>query len=963
MVYKRRRGQRKRNKSGSGAARKAEVTDHLSILSPELLCKILSALPLREVLCLSFLSKKLHLAVTLHLGMRKAIQFTDRRLYGYLPSTLTDEQLMALTSRCPNVEYIYGLNPRRIERRRLRHTTRCRLSIPGVIVALGTCRHLKGVETSHLKLMEAILQYLPQVVIVGHFRNHNGRFPVPAGNRLELPTNAQLTSLHLTGIEVPELPLIPTLRYLYLQWVHFTKSQTFRNFSAPNLETFVMRHCIGPGNPLRFVPLAFALASATDLQRLELVGMAFLGRLLQRVMEDNYRRGSFRKLEKIVFGACRNVVETDVGYLMLASSHSLTDVSLQPSLSRDSLMLSLKMAEAAFPNLHTLQIGYVDDFPRKGLWSRADLLAFGLDDVVELPAAVTDVGLKTAGIVFQQVNKLNIYNCPHLVKPTLWYKTPEDRTSWSRLTEMSLAHCHCLHMEDFLLFLAYLPSIECVVLEDVFREPPKGCSYVGLSAGTGLGMSSAIVSNQQELIAVNGNAIEAVEPAPVGDHRGRGGGGNNDNDGAAVARSQRLLLEKPPESDADKCDKCGLVLPTDSKHSSNASHPQPGTSRTCSCLSPVAAKQQKLEGKQTKTKKSSSKKDAECMVHSDDIRQDVRRAQQNPTSEDDKVLDGRVGRFKGNERRGRRKRLSSPPSFTNDKSVGTSDPILEDDSEQVMRVMSESLTSLTIISCGISDICLRHSPKMEHLEVEACRILRNIRLRRCPSLSKMAISQCPKINAMAIARDLGRLPAKRNRILFIQPFVGSSDSTGETGVLPAQFPKFDLSAVEKVALQSTSASYNICVVWDSSSTFDFRLVHRQAIFSWMQLVSKINNKLISERGFGRGSGPSSSRKSETYPWGRQLYHLRGDFLDGSFVVLSDMPWIRELAALPRTDPNYKWQGTIGLYRPDRCGHTCSTSCIGKLTDVIYEQKQFHPFLRPYSLSVYLHDPERNSPDS
>lgn len=52
---------------------------------------------------------------------------------------------------------------------------------------------------------------------------------------------------------------------------------------------------------------------------------------------------------------------------MLASSQTLADVSLQPSLSRDSVFLSLRMSEATFPNLHTFQVGYVDDFPRKGI--------------------------------------------------------------------------------------------------------------------------------------------------------------------------------------------------------------------------------------------------------------------------------------------------------------------------------------------------------------------------------------------------------------------------------------------------------------------------------------------------------------------------------------------------------------------------------------------------------------------
>lgn len=72
--------------------------------------------------------------------------------------------------------------------------------------------------------------------------------------------------------------------------------------------------------------------------------------------------------------------------------------------------------------------------------------------------------------------------------------------------------------------------------------------------------------------------------------------------------------------------------------------------------------------------------------------------------------------------------------------------------------------------------------------VEACRILCGIRLRRCPMLAKVGISHCPKINTVAITRDLGRLPARRNRILFVQPFGTSSVTSDETEVFPAQFP-------------------------------------------------------------------------------------------------------------------------------------------------------------------------------
>lgn len=52
---------------------------------------------------------------------------------------------MTLMQKCHKIEHVYGLNPRRIERRRLRRASRCRLSIPGVIVALGVCKTLKGI--------------------------------------------------------------------------------------------------------------------------------------------------------------------------------------------------------------------------------------------------------------------------------------------------------------------------------------------------------------------------------------------------------------------------------------------------------------------------------------------------------------------------------------------------------------------------------------------------------------------------------------------------------------------------------------------------------------------------------------------------------------------------------------------------------------------------------------------------
>lgn len=57
----------------------------------------------------------------------------------------------------------------------------------------------QGVETSHLELVEAIWSYMPQVHILGKFRNRNGAFPVPAENKLTIPITAKIQTLHLVG--------------------------------------------------------------------------------------------------------------------------------------------------------------------------------------------------------------------------------------------------------------------------------------------------------------------------------------------------------------------------------------------------------------------------------------------------------------------------------------------------------------------------------------------------------------------------------------------------------------------------------------------------------------------------------------------------------------------------------------------------------------------------------------------
>ncbi|XP_005993429.1 F-box only protein 38 isoform X2 [Latimeria chalumnae] len=411
-----------------------EPKDYMNKLSLEVLCHIFRYLPLQDIVCMECLSCKLKEAVTLYLRVVKIVDLCAGRWWEYMPLGFTDSSFLTLLKKMPDLEQLYGLHPRHLERRRVRgHEA---FSIPGLLEALQACPNLLGVETSHLELVEAIWNYMPQVHILGKFRNRNGAFPIPPENKLTIPVGAKIQTLHLVGVNVPEIPCIPMLRHLFLKWVRLTKPQPFKDFLCVSLRTFVMRNCAGPANSLKYVPLVTGLASARNLEHLELVRVPFLGGLIQHVVEDSWRSGGFRNLHTIVFGACKNALEVDLGYLIITAARRLHEVRIQPSLTKDGVFSALKMAELEFPQFETLQLGYVDEF----------LLQY--------------------------------------------------HSRWSRLVDLTLVRCHAIKLESFSQFIEMLPSLEFISLDQMFREPPKGCARVGLSAGTGIGVSSALVSNQ-----------------------------------------------------------------------------------------------------------------------------------------------------------------------------------------------------------------------------------------------------------------------------------------------------------------------------------------------------------------------------------------------------------------------------------------------------------------------------------
>uniref|UniRef100_A0A8C1G8Q0 F-box protein 38 n=1 Tax=Cyprinus carpio TaxID=7962 RepID=A0A8C1G8Q0_CYPCA len=468
-----------------------EPKDYINELSHEVLCHIFRYLPMQDTMCMECLSRKLREAVTLYLRVVKVVDLCASRWWEYMPSGFTDSSFLMLMKKMPDLEQLYGLHPRYLERRRVRGYEA--FSIPGVLESLQACPNLIGVETSHLELVEAIWNYMPQVHILGKFRNRNGAFPIPSENKLTIPAVAKIQTLHLVGVNVPEIPCLSMLRHLYLKWVRLTKPQPFKDFLCVNLRTFVMRNCAGPTNSLKYVPLVTGLASARSLEQLELVRVPFLGGLIQHVVEDSWRSGGFRNLHTIVFGACKNALEVDLGYLIITAARRLHEVRIQPSLTKDGVFSALKMAELEFPQFETLHLGYVDEFLLQCNMGHAELVKYGLADVIENPGIITDIGMKAVNEVFTSIKYLVIYNCPHLHNPHNWIT---DHSRWSRLVDLTLVRCHAIKLESFSQFIEMLPSLEFISLDQMFREPPKGCARVGLSAGTGIGVSSALVSNQ-----------------------------------------------------------------------------------------------------------------------------------------------------------------------------------------------------------------------------------------------------------------------------------------------------------------------------------------------------------------------------------------------------------------------------------------------------------------------------------
>ncbi|KAM9732313.1 F-box only protein 38 isoform 7-T7 [Dama dama] len=905
-----------------------ETKDYMNQLSHEVLCHIFRYLPLQDIMCMECLSRKLKEAVTLYLRVVRVVDLCAGRWWEYMPSGFTDSSFLTLLKKMPDVEQLYGLHPRYLERRRVRgHEA---FSIPGVLEALQACPNLVGVETSHLELVESIWTYMPHVHILGKFRNRNGAFPIPPENKLKIPIGAKIQTLHLVGVNVPEIPCIPMLRHLYMKWVRLTKPQPFKDFLCISLRTFVMRNCAGPTNSLKYVPLVTGLASARNLEHLEMVRVPFLGGLIQHVVEDSWRSGGFRNLHTIVLGACKNALEVDLGYLIITAARRLHEVRIQPSLTKDGVFSALKMAELEFPQFETLHLGYVDEFLLQSRMANADLVKYGLADVVENPGIITDIGMKAVNEVFSCIKYLAIYNCPHLHNPYNWIS---DHSRWTRLVDINLVRCHALKLDSFGQFIELLPSLEFISLDQMFREPPKGCARVGLSAGTGIGVSSALVSNQN---SNNDNDNNAQNNANIHDNNH-----HHPDDSDEENDFRQDLQPGEQQFAADALNEMEDMVQEDGEVMAESGHETPANSQA---VIPVDVDEEQAgpSGLQRVVKPTpitvhdSESDDEEDSLELQEVwipKNGARRFSEREEKTGESVQSRELSEVAKTKPRHAMKRKR-----TADKSTSTSDPVIEDDHVQVLVLKSKNLVGVTMTNCGITDLVLKDCPKMMFIHATRCRVLKHLKVENAPIVNRFDYAQCKKLNMDQVLDQILRMPPERNRIIYLRPMQQVDTLTLEQKLFSGPYP------------------YHICIIHEFSNPPNVR--NKVRIRSWMDTIANINQELIKYEFFPEATRSEDDlKKYPKYPWGREIYTLEGVVDGAPYSMISDFPWLRSLrAAEPNSFARYDFEDDeeSTIYAPRRKGQLSADICMETIGEEISEMRQMKKGVFQRVVAIFIH---------
>lgn len=854
----------------------AQLSDlNFTMLSHELLCHIISFLPLKDILHVAVLCKKLNNAVSMYLHLCKKINLTDDRLFEYLPSSITDENLSNLFKKCSHLKVIYGLHPRHVEHRKVKK--QALLTVPGIIRALQQCVHLQAVEISNLYLMENILRNLPHVKILGHFRNHDGMFPPSGSYKLKLPAYSNISSLHLTGVKVMELTMLPQLEHLYLQWVCFIKPHPFQLFSAPNLKTFVMRHTIGPDINLRYLPLIIALSSSTLLERLELIRVPILGGMIKRAVENSWQNGGFCKLHRLVISDCKDILEADIGNLIIVASHHLEHLALQPSLTKNSLFVSLSYAQCCFTNLKSLHLGFKDELPADGEWSEELLVGIGLADASDLPCLITDTGMKVISQIFPNLKSLSMNNCIHLTTPHLW--CTEGTLPWKLLTDLIIRHCTHLRLPSFTHFLANLESVDTLILEDVFRESPNTYNHTCCKEyAVDDVLEKQMEKKPNDLQNKNNSFDDSVKNLS---------NANNEKQNSKIKNKKRKLNNS--EENIYHASTSGIHHEENTIDCNLNNEHQTITTKTIEKYKNESCDFNKnvcICNFDTSGKISPKKDCLICFPQRETLKRKLNET--NFISQGTQTLNSFVRQyfpssFNNNEHNCltcSSDYLSETVQYTDDsnnenKSTDTNDLVLLSNCNQVFYLSSKTLISITIISCGITDIIVDYSPNILHIDVSACRILKRIKMNICPLLLRLGITKCPKLSISFLIDNILNIPSVHGRIVYYEPFE----------------KVYDQKLTEKFLFNNENLDSYIYLFHDYNSDDDYSRIYRERVLEWIQFLVKINRMFLKSENFD--SKNQWKQQSLSNLW-KYISNINGLLINGKYNLLSNNPFLKEL---------------------------------------------------------------------
>lgn len=635
-------------------------------------------------------------------------------------------------------------------------------------------------------------------------------------------------------------------------------------------------------------------------------------------------------MHTIVLGACKNALEVDLGYLIITAARRLHEVRIQPSLTKDGVFSALKMAELEFPQFETLHLGYVDEFLLQSRMANADLVKYGLADVVENPGIITDIGMKAVNEVFSCIKYLAIYNCPHLHNPYNWIS---DHSRWTRLVDINLVRCHALKLDSFGQFIELLPSLEFISLDQMFREPPKGCARVGLSAGTGIGVSSALVSNQN---SNNDNDNNAQNNANIHDNNH-----HHPDDSDEENDFRQDLQPGEQQFAADALNEMEDMVQEDGEVMAESGHETPAHSQA---VVPVDVDEEQAgpSGLQRVVKPTpitvhdSESDDEEDSLELQEVwipKNGARRFSEREEKTGESLQSRELSEVAKTKPRHAMKRKR-----TADKSTSTSDPVIEDDHVQVLVLKSKNLVGVTMTNCGITDLVLKDCPKMMFIHATRCRVLKHLKVENAPIVNRFDYAQCKKLNMDQVLDQILRMPPERNRIIYLRPMQQVDTLTLEQKLFSGPYP------------------YHICIIHEFSNPPNVR--NKVRIRSWMDTIANINQELIKYEFFPEATRSEDDlKKYPKYPWGREIYTLEGVVDGAPYSMISDFPWLRSLrAAEPNSFARYDFEDDeeSTIYAPRRKGQLSADICMETIGEEISEMRQMKKGVFQRVVAIFIH---------